>query len=193
MPRLNQILWSYRFRETNGHLDLILPMSALESQAELWWPNVIMECKKSNEYLQKSRDLRTSMWRQASKSSALRFIQWLLWRGNHREQVRGSLSWNLRAFIPLDSGPRAALWHCLYLAPHDYLQHHCSFAFHMLMPFSQRDQKWPMVWTVSLHLAQWPCMAPKNIQFSEPDIGKSSERRIFVLLLNVRNCLRDTI
>lgn len=33
----------------------------------------------------------------------------------------------------------------------------------------------------------------ENTKFSEPDSGRSSEKSIFVLVLNVRNCLRDTI
>lgn len=52
---------------------------------------------------------------------------WLLERGNkspynqHGEEAQGSLSWTPRAFMPLDGGPHAASWCCLYLAPNGYL------------------------------------------------------------------------
>lgn len=38
----------------------------------------------------------------------------------------------------------------------------------------------------------WDCKT-ENTKFSEPDSGRSSEKWIFVLVLNVRNCLRDTV
>lgn len=151
--------------EANGPVDLTLTMSALASQAEFWGPKVIMGWKKSIEHLPRSKGskdfhVKTGFKIKCSEVHTMTAGEEVTKVHNvNGERARGSLSQNRRAFIPLDSGPCAALWHCLYLALRDYLQQHCSFAFHVLIPFSQLDQKWTMVWTMSLYLARCPCMA----------------------------------
>lgn len=91
--------------------------------------------KKKNQW-----DLRPSLLGQALESSTLQSTQWR-WEEvtrsikSDRGEVEGNPSQTLRTSVPLDSGPRAALWHGLYLALSGYLQQCCYFAFHMLMSF----------------------------------------------------------
>lgn len=154
-------LWPCRVREREGPHDLTLSTSVLESQAELWWPNVIMgwerserstnftvetgfkiECSKvhtvTGEEVTEVHNVTTGKKRGEAFPGIWEHLS--LWTGAH--------------VLPCDT---ACTWHRLITDSSSVL-----LLSMCLTSFSQVGHKWPMVWAVFLYLAQWPGMTPYN-------------------------------